>query len=208
MKSFVKAVLGGSMIAFGAIVYLSVQNHVIGSFLFAFGIFSIYSFGFYLYTGKVCFIPNKKPSYLGVVGITYLGNIAGAVGTGLLVPYTKLSSIQETAQELVRHKLDDSLFSSFLMSVFCGIMICISVMGYLMNKDSLGRYLALFLPIMVFLLSGFEHSIANLFYYTVAGVWGTKAVIYSIVIAVGNLLGGIIIPLAVRYTDQKKMGCE
>lgn len=65
----------------------------------------------------------------------------------------------------------------------------------------------LVVPIMVFILSGFEHSIANMFFYSIADAWGVKAVAYIVVIAIGNLIGGALIPLAVWYLDGVKLGC-
>lgn len=208
LKQFIKACLGGLAISIGAVAYLSVDNKVIGSFLFSLGIFTIYSFGFSLYTGKVCFIPNKEPSFCKNVGISYLGNAVGTVLTGLILPFTKLKKLIPALQVVVEQKLNDTLLSSFIMAILCGVLICISVMGYIKIKDGLGKYIALILPIMVFILSGFEHSIANLFYYTFASSWSFKAVIYSFFIAIGNCLGGMLIPLAVKYTEGSKLGCE
>ena len=206
---FIKAIMGGVVISFGAIIYLSLaDDHVMGAFLFTLGIFTIYSFGMNLYTGKVCFIPNKKPSYLIVVAVTYVGNAVGTVGMALLIRQTKLAKLVPAVEEIVAGKLGDTPGSTFLMAIFCGIMICISVMGYITLKDSIARHLALTLPIMVFLLSGFEHSIADLFYFTLAGVWGLKAVGYSVIIALGNMIGGLLLPLIVRLTEKTRMGCE
>ncbi len=205
MKLFIKAILAGIAISTGGIIYLTLENHIAGSFLFSIGLFTIYTFGFHLYTGKVCYIVNEKPKYLLSVLAVYLGNFAGTVGSGYLFRQTKLAKLTEHTSELVTGKLSDTLFSTFIMASMCGIMMCIAVIGFQTIKDSVGKHLALILPIMVFILSGFEHSIADMFYFSMAGAWSAKAFLYIIVISLGNLVGGNLIPLAKRYLDDERI---
>ncbi|MGL6221297.1 MAG: formate/nitrite transporter family protein, partial [Lacrimispora sphenoides] len=63
MKTFVNAIIAGIAISIGGVIYLTLENHIAGSFLFSIGLFTIYTFGFNLFTGKVCYIVNEKPSY-------------------------------------------------------------------------------------------------------------------------------------------------
>lgn len=207
-KTFVRAIMAGIAISIGGVIYLSLENHIVGAFLFSIGLFTIYTFGFDLYTGKVCFIPNKNLEFLKKVLVVYFGNAVGTIGMGYLLRQTKLNHIVEHTIEIVDIKLSDTLFSTFIMAVFCGIMMCIAVIGFQTIKDSVGKHLAIVMPIMVFILSGFEHSVANMFYYSMANAWNGKAVLYIIVIAIGNLIGGSSIPLAKRLLDGEKLGCE
>lgn len=195
MKTFIKAIVAGVCISMGGIIYLTLDNHIAGSFLFSIGLFTIYTFGFNLYTGKVCSIVYEKPSYLLNVLIVYIGNLAGTVGSGFIFHHTKLAKLTGHASEIVDLKLTDTIFSTFVMAFMCGVMMCIAVIGFQTIKDSVGKHLALTLPIMVFILSGFEHSIADMFYFTMAGAWGETAVLYMLIISLGNMAGGSIIPL-------------
>ena len=68
----------------------------------------------------------------------------------------------------------------------------------------MGKYLSLFLGVMVFILSGFEHSVADMFYFWMAGNWAGDAIIRLIVITLGNAAGGIIFAEAKRYVCEKK----
>lgn len=206
-RIFAKSVFGGAAIGVGGTVYLSVDNHVAGAFLFSLGLFTIYAFGLNLYTGKVCYITNKKPYYLLEVALVFLGNIAGAVGYGYLLRGTRLEKLVPTVEALVQHKLEDTAYSTFIMAVMCGIMMCIAVIGFQTIQDSVGKHLALILPVMVFILSGFEHSIADLFYYSLADAWNAHAASYLAIIALGNMLGGILLPLLARLTDGRRLGC-
>ena len=208
MKTFIKAVMAGIAISIGGTIYLTLENHIAGAFLFSIGLFTIYTFGLNLYTGKVCYIPNEKPGFLLTVLIVILGNAAGTVGMGYLYRGTKLVKLVEHTTELVNLKLSDSVYSTFIMAIFCGIMMCIAVIGFQTIKDSIGKHLALILPIMVFILSGYEHSIADMFYFSLADAWNGKALVYIVVIAVGNLVGGSLLPLAARVLDNEKLGCH
>ncbi|BCN28877.1 formate/nitrite transporter family protein [Anaeromicropila herbilytica] len=208
IKTFVKAILAGIAICLGGTIYLTLENHMVGAFLFSIGLFTIYTFGLNLYTGKVCYIPNEKPSYLLTVLVVYLGNAVGTIGTGYLLRHTKESKLIDHTVELVNGKLSDTLFSTFVMAFFCGVMMCIAVIGFQTIKDSVGKHLALVLPIMVFILCGFEHSIADMFYFSMADAWNAKALLYIVVIAIGNLVGGASLPLALRLTDGEKLGCH
>ena len=204
MKTFIRAVMAGVAISVGGMIYLRAENHVVGAFLFSLGLFTIYTFGLDLYTGKVCMILNKPLKFLGTVLIVYLGNAVGTVGTGYILRATKQSKYLEHASEVVAGKLADNLFSTFIMAIMCGLLMCIAVLGFLNIKDGVGKYLALILPIMVFILSGYEHSIADMFYFSFANVWGGKALLYINVIALGNLVGGCILPLVTKVTSGEE----
>ena len=68
-------------------------------------------------------------------------------------------------------KLEDSLSGILILAFFCGMLMYIAVDGY----KSKGNPVILFLGVSVFILAGFEHCIANMFYFTVAGVWSLKS---------------------------------
>jgi len=67
--------------------------------------------------------------------------------------------------------------------------------------DPVGKYLAVFLGVIVFILCGFEHSIANMYYFAVAG-WTLKALGYLGLMILGNAVGGVCIPLCVKLVKK------
>ena len=206
IKTVVKAMLAGISISFGSIVYLSLENHVVGAVLFLVGLFTIYVFDYYLFTGKVCYIVNKPLSYLWFCLQIFAGNILGAMSMGYMVRGTKLAKLIDVVTVVVDKKLSDTLYSSFMMGILCGFLIGIAILGYATIKDEIGRYIALFLPIIVFILSGYEHCIANAFYFSFANAWSGTTVIYLVVVALGNTIGGMFIPFFARIIDGKKLG--
>jgi len=198
MKRFIdillKAVLTGFAIGIGGVVYLSCDNKYIGSALFGTGLFVILNFGFNLFTGKVGYAVENKPSYLLDLCIIWLGNLIGTAVTALLILCTRISGISEKAQTICSTKLNDGLASNFILAFFCGMLMFIAADGFKTIKESAGKNLAVFLPVIVFILSGYEHCVANMFYFTIAQVWSLKTLGYLLVMTLGNSVGGMFIP--------------
>ena len=68
----------------------------------------------------------------------------------------------------------------------------------------MGKYIGIFLGVTVFILCGFAHCVANMFYFSAANVWGGWALLYMLVMTLGNACGGVIIPLAVGCGQHNK----
>lgn len=189
---FCRAVMAGLGIAMGGIVYLSVENQVIGAFLFAIGLYAIVLNGLFLYTGKVGYlvVEEKKKEYLLLLLVTWLGNFVGTALGAFGASNTRISGIVSKAESICAVKMGDNPLSIFILAVFCGILMYIAVDGY---KEK-GNPVILFLGVSVFILSGFEHCIANMFYFSLAGAWSVKAIVYLLIMTIGNSIGGILIP--------------
>lgn len=192
---FLRAVITGFAIGIGGIVYLSCDNKYVGSFLFGTGLFVILTFGLSLFTGKVGYAVENKPAYLIDLAVIWLGNLAGTVMTGLLILCTRISGIGEKAAAICEAKFNDDLLSIFILAFFCGMLMFIAADGFKNIENQFGKIMAIFLPVMVFILSGFEHCIANMFYFTAAQAWSLKALGYLMIMTLGNAAGGMFIPL-------------
>ena len=203
--SFLNSILGGMCIGIGGVVFLSCDSKVAGAVFFCLGLFTICTFGFNLYTGKVGYVFDNPLSYTWFVLSVWLGNLVGTGIVGYAVRAARIAGIAEKAAALCQAKLDDSLLSIFILSVFCNILMFIAVDGYKNNPHELGKYLGIFLGVIVFILCGFEHCVANMFYFSVANVWGGKALLYMLVMSVGNACGGVIIPLVRKLKGKAEM---
>lgn len=192
---FLRAVLTGFAIGLGGAVNLSCDNKYVGAFLFGTGLFVILFFGFSLFTGKVGYAVENPPSYLIDLAVIWVGNLLGTALTGWLILGTRISAIGERAAGMCEAKLGDSAVSILILAFFCGMLMFIAADGYKTIKNPVGQVLVIFLPVMVFILSGFEHCIANMFYFTVGSAWSPKALGWLLLMSLGNALGGIFIPL-------------
>lgn len=195
MDILLRAIGTGFAIGIGGVVYLSCDNKYIGAFLFGTGLFVILSFGFNLFTGKVGYAVENKPSYIIELIVIWLGNLIGAMISAGLILCTRISGISDKASKICETKLNDTLLSNFILAFFCGMLMFIAADGYKNIKNTVGKMLVIFLPVVVFILSGFEHCIANMFYFTIAQVWSLRTVGYLMIMTLGNAVGGIFIPL-------------
>ena len=201
LKIFASAVLAGMCVGLGGVVFLSVDNRVIGAALFTVGLFTICTFGLHLFTGKVCYALENGKSYNLALPVIWLGNLAGTGVTALIVKLSRIDIISAKAADLCATKLDDSILSLFLLGVLCNIFIYIAVEGYKNNPHELGKYLSLFFGVMVFILAGTEHCVADMFYFWLSG-WSVDAVLRVLVISIGNAAGGILFRTAHRFASK------
>lgn len=184
------------MIAIGGTVFLSIENKVIGASLFSIGLFGVLIYNLNLYTGKIGYlITNLNLKYIKELIITLIGNFIGACSVGFILRYTRIyNKIYEKSLILANTKLNDNILSIFILSIFCGLLMYYAVNGFKKQTD-FGKYLVVYLGVAVFILCGFEHCIANMYYFSVADIWSLKTLGYTGIMVLGNSVGSFIIPL-------------
>ena len=180
---YVKAVLAGICISIGCNVYLACDNRYIGAILFATGLITILLFDLNLYTGKVGYIVNNKPDFIKTVDVILMGNILGCIITGLCFP-------SELATVLCENKLQTPFIDIFYKSIMCGLLMFIAVDAYKIHKT----FIPAIFCVATFILSGYEHSIANVAYLIMGRVITLKSLIFILIVIIGNAIGGMIIP--------------
>ena len=208
LATFVYAVLAGICIGLGGTVFLRVKDafpgaNIVGAILFGIGLFAICTRGYNLFTGKACYLFDNKPSYLITLAVIWVGNLVGTCLLAFIENLTSLcgpdAGINVTAKAMVDAKLSFGLGSIFLLACICNIFIYLAVNGYAKNPHEVGKYLAIFLGVSIFILCGTEHSIADMYYWAVSGTLTSlpgKSFLYLIVISLGNVVGGVLFPLA------------
>lgn len=205
LKTLIYGVLGGICIALGGTAFLSLESKVLGAIFFTIGLFTICTFGFNLFTGKVCYSIGAGGGYILTLCIIWIGNLLGTILTAFLEHLTRLGpALTERAQALANAKLADNAGSLFILAIFCNICIYIAVDGFKNNPHEFGKYLSLFFGVTVFILCGFEHSVADMYYFSAAGAWSMKTLLYVIVITLGNAAGGLLIPALKLVTAKAK----
>lgn len=194
LKILISSIEAGVLISIGGFVFLSYKetNLFLASFLFSLGLVTIISFKLYLFTGKVGYVFDNKPRFLLDLLVCWIGNLLGAIVSGEILKCTRID-LENVVTNIVNAKLEDNLGSIFILSIFCGMMIYIAV--EIQKKDIPGvfKLVAIILPVMVFIISGFEHCVANMFYFTYASAWSWKAFGYLLLMSLGNGIGSIIL---------------
>lgn len=205
---FADGITSGIFLCIGCTVNLSVNSSLAGSFLFSLGLCAIIAFKFGLYTGKAGYMAVSPPSYIIEVILTLFGNIAGAALGGTLLNLTKLGGeISSAAANIISAKVADAPLSIFILAVFCGILMFTAVEG---NKrtsekgDFIGALFMVVLPVMVFILCGFNHSIADFSYFFISRCADTaKFLPYAAIVILGNACGCMFIPLIKKLSINK-----
>lgn len=204
-STFVKAVLSGILIGIGGVVYLMVENKYLGGFMFSFGLFTIIQCGFALYTGKVGYIPDNKPIYILEVLITFLGNVLGTGITAFLLRFTRISSeLHDNAEAVMTVKMSDDILSRFILGIFCGMLMYLAVDSgrrNLRNNNDVSFVFGTAVPVMIFIFCGFNHSVADCF-YMFSDKLSAEGVLYVLIVACGNAVGGMLIPLMKKLFDK------
>ena len=196
VRQFISAIIAGFLIGMGGTVFLAQESKALGSFLFAVGLFTIVVFQLHLFTGKIGYLPHQKPAYLIELAITWLGNLAGTFLCATMVRNSRIyDGMAEKVQAMAQVKLDDSFLSLFILAIFCGFLMFIAVDTFKKQSGSTVKVIAIFVPVMVFILSGFEHVIADMYYFSLAQVWSGHCFMAVVVMTLGNSVGGMIIPV-------------
>ena len=206
MKTFLNAILAGIALGIAGTVNLSVGGGIPGAFLFGFGLFLILCFSFKLYTGAIGYLVTQKRAtffpYMGTLITIWLGNFAGAFLVGLAIQQTRVAEkIVPAAMDLCEVKLTDTWSSVLILAVFCGLLMFIAVDMFRQEHPPLFRFAMVFFCVMVFILSGFEHCIANMYYFSVSGCVTSNpgpTMISLLIMTLGNSLGGWFLPLMNR----------
>ena len=208
LKTFTFGVLAALAIALGAFssLFLKTGNdaitQVLQAFIFTIGLFLICCLGFYLYTGKIGYILGAKKKFVIDLPIILIGNFAGAALFGytfyFLIQSGNLTTVAEALEKIYVIKAANAMTaegfgSLFIKGILCGMCVFLAVYLYANVKNPGFKYLGLILPIMAFVLCGFEHCIANVFYFSAANKWDANAVLNIVYVTVGNSIGSIIL---------------
>ena len=202
IRVLINAVLAGIFIGLAGTVYLSVPNKFAGAFLFGFGLLTIVCYGFKLYTGAIGYLVNqgrKTGSYAVMLAIIWAGNWIGTWLVGSALRCSRVGSeLSRKAASLCSAKVADDWISLFVLGVFCGMLMYLAVESFRRKNEipAPGPVLMVFLCVMIFILSGFEHCIADMFYFSAAGAWNADSLKTILIITAGNSLGGFLLPAA------------
>ena len=200
-RSLSLAIAAGIFISIGGAVFLSCENSVVGAVFFSVALLSICFMGLYLFTGKVGFLAvSHTGREIAEVVLTLLGNLIGTFLGGILVSAAK-PKLMENAIARCLPRLEMGVLPILITAFFCGILMYTAVAIY---KEK-GSPLGIFFCVPVFILSGFEHSIADMFYFFCARMFTGEVFLFLLLVVIGNAVGGMFIPALRRLAEEKKV---
>ncbi|MBE5757081.1 MAG: formate/nitrite transporter family protein [Clostridiales bacterium] len=200
VRDFFEGILAGLMVTIGCGVFLGCENKVVGSVLFSVALLSICFKGFNLFTGKIGLIVNDhSKSAVSTLLLGLLGNLVGMFVFGTALTYA-IPSMHVTAEALCLGKLaNQELWQTLIRAVFCGVLMYLAVITFRENKTIAG----ILFCIPVFILSGYEHSIADMGYFAISRIYSLEAFIFIMVVIAGNTIGGMLIPMLKLIGKEK-----
>ncbi len=203
MKIFIRGILAGMLVSVGCIVYGMCQSRLLGAVLFAFGLFCICTCKLNLYTGKIGYLVRSRTgAYCLELLLTLLGNLCGTFAAAMVIRLTRSSAaLMEFCGALTAVKNADGYLSLLVLSFFCGMLMFLGVDIHANSANPVSQVLAVVFAVAIFILAGFEHCVANMFYYFMAG---TLDVPRLLVMVLGNSLGGMFIALMMDLGLPKK----
>ena len=200
LESVTGGILAGLAISLGGSVFLAAESRVAGAVLFSVALLCICMRGYNLFTGRVGFLPVKHGKEdISSLLLGLLGNLIATVLCGYLVNVA-LPALGENAASICRTKLSQTFVQTLLRGCFCGILMYLAVSIYREKNTVLG----ILFCIPVFILSGFEHSIADLFYFSVSGIVSLKACGFIWTVILGNALGAVLVCLLEKVGKRRE----
>ncbi len=196
VRNIVNGLLAGILISIGGSVFLacygdgSLVNRTIGAVFFSVALLCICYKGYALFTGKVGYIPEKHDA--DAFSVLLWGLVGNAVSTILigLALREAIPALGAPAELICTAKLTQSWWQTLVRAVFCGMLMYLAVVIYRDKKT----VAAIFFCVPVFILAGFEHSIANMFYFGAAGMVNLDSALYLAIVVAGNSIGGMLLP--------------
>lgn len=186
-NQFLLGILAGAFIAFAAAgsnmaafnLFANAQTYGLGKVLagaiFATGLMLVIIAGGELFTGNTLItvsVLEKKVKFKAMLKnwiVVYIGNFIGSVLIAYMIVYSGLLSSGDNVLgaitiKIAAYKVELPFLSAFFLGVMCNWLVCLAVWISYSAKDIAGKIFGIFFPIWLFVTSGFEHSVANMFY--------------------------------------------
>lgn len=154
----------------------------------------------------------KLTKMLKILFIVWIFNLIG----GILVAYVtyKTHTFNEASVKVLQvyahHKVTTGAVDLILKGIMCNILVCTaSLLGYI-AKDGISKIFGIWFPIMLFILLGYSHVVANMLYLPLSYMYGFEgvtigAILYNFLfVTIGNFIGGgILVIMGLWYANKE-----
>jgi formate/nitrite transporter len=220
MILLVQGILAGMYIALGAIGYLKLAANTadpglgsfLGAFVFPVGIIAILLMQAELFTSDTMVMVavydgrTKINKILGILLLIFVANMIGAIIIALMTQASGIfnENIMALVSEKAIHKVHMPAGQLFVSGILCNILVSTGVCLAYSCKEEISKIVVVWLAIAVFILSGTEHVVANMYYLFTAYFGGADITLLDVfynlsVVAIGNFIGGGVIVSGTNY---------
>ena len=226
---FLLGILAGlyiSMGAYGYLVTLSLGlNKLTASVVFCSGLIMVVIAGAELFTGNVIMVTGTITGHYSPFKlfknwiVVYIANLAASllaawlvVKSGAVYSFGGPSEVGQVALQVARDKLLLDFSQYVVLGFFCNMLVILAIVMATMAKDVISKIICIIFPISLFVLCGFEHSVANMFLIPLgmlidgaAPMELLQAFRNILPVTLGNILGGIFI-LSIHPSRIRQVG--
>lgn len=206
-KMLLLGILAGIFIALagvGASIGSFYGGKLAGALIFPIGLAMVIIAGSELFTGNNLMIMSwiRGEITIGKLlrnwALVFIGNFVGASLVALLVVYSGvLDSLSDSVIATAVTKNNFSFIEALIRGILCNFLVCIAVWMATSAKTASGKIIALFGPVFLFVLCGFEHSVANMFYGPAGIFMSIKNSITPENLSIGSFLLNNLLPVTV-----------
>lgn len=213
---------------------------IIAGTIFPVGLMMYILIGGELFTGDCLMVMgamDKKYSFVSIARVLTIVFLSNLIGSVLLAFFVFASGQWDYSSGLLgaftikiaMGKVNTTFFNGFFSGIMCNIFVCGAVLMASAAKDVVGKVWAAFFPIFAFVISGYEHCVANM-YYIPAGIfakqnetyvniamekygytaeqlsslnWGNFFIQNELPVTLGNIVGGMFLGV-ILYIIHKK----
>ena len=235
------AILAGAFIGFGAMFFNLVLSdttlgfaaqRVLGGLAFSLGLMLVVVAGAELFTGNNLLAMAWADGLVSTRQllrnwlVVCLGNVVGAAALALLVHAAghlmmQQGAVGDSLLRLVAAKMALTPAELFWRGVLCNVLVCLAVWMTLAGRSVMDKAVVIIFPVTAFVAAGFEHSIANMFFFPLAMLhqsvlpassamaglpWITWQDMLANLLPViaGNILGGSVLVALVYYLIYRR----
>ena len=216
--------LAGAFIGLGALMFTLVASdatlsfaaqRLLGGLVFSLGLLLVAVAGAELFTGNNLIAMAWASGQVSgsallrnwlLVG---LANLAGALLLALLVHFSghlamNQGAVGRTAVAIALAKVQLPWAEAFFRGVLCNVLVCMAVWMSFAGRSVVDKAVAIVFPVTAFVAAGFEHSIANLYFFPLAWLQGAPITLAQMAgnllpVVAGNLVGGSVLVALVYW---------
>jgi len=205
LKAFVFGIFAGLAIGLGSLAFTvvsaylpSVGGKIFASALFSVGLILVCVLGLQLYTGKIGVVfdaDDKKEMGKNAIclPIMLVGNAIGAFALGILCHYI-FKGIPTVADKIVAISVGKTSSEMvFLEGIFCGALVYIAVYFFKNLQNYAMKIIGIITAVTLFVYCGFQHCIANMFYFGMAFNWNIDMLWNLLIVILTNSVGALLV---------------
>ena len=210
LKVLLFGIFAGLAIGLGSFVFTITCAYLPGeggkmfaSCLFSIGLILVCVLGLQLYTGKIGVVFDDRAK-IGEnalnLPIMLIGNAIGAFGLGILCHFI-FQSVPEIADKITAISLGKTGSTTvFLQGIFCGALVYIAVYCFKNFQNWAMKIIGIIVAVTLFVYCGFQHCIANMFYFGMAFNWNIDMLWNLLIVILTNSIGALLVRCLVHLT--------